>query len=151
MKWFSKFKKLLWIVYKKCREEVDPNFYAELLRKRGCSIGNDVKFVDAYIDYGFAHLITIGDNVTITNAAVLAHDGSLHQFLLKSIVGRVNIGNNVFIGYGAIVLPNVTIPVCYLIGFGTVINLKSGSYLLCKAEVKILSLLKLACFTIASS
>lgn len=122
MKWLEKLKKLVWIVYKNCRQKIDPNFYTELLRKQGCSVGSDVKFVDTYIDYGFAHLITIGDNVTITNAAILAHDGSLHQFLPKSIVGRVTIGSNVFIGYGAIVLPNVTIGNNVIVGAGSIVT-----------------------------
>lgn len=44
------------------------------------------------------------------------------MYLKKTKVGRVKIGNNCFIGWGAIVLPNVTIGNNCIIGAGTVIT-----------------------------
>ena len=72
-------------------------------------IGKNVDIINSYIDSGFGWLITIGDNVTITNATILAHDASTKKSLGYTKVGRVDIGDNVFIGYGAIVLPNTRI------------------------------------------
>ena len=77
--------------------------------------------INSYIDSGFGWLITIGDNDTITNATILAHDASTKKSLGYTKVGRVDIGDNVFIGYGAIVLPNTRIGNNVIVGAGTVI------------------------------
>ena len=61
-------------------------------------IGKNVDSINSYIDSGFGWLITIGDNVTITNATILAHDASTKKSLGYTKVGRVDIGDNVFIG-----------------------------------------------------
>ena len=73
------------------------------LRSRGVKIGNNCSINTNYIDYGHGFLISMGDNVTVAvNAMVLAHDASTKPFLGYSRVGRVDIGNNVFIGGGGV-------------------------------------------------
>ena len=94
----------------------------EQWRARGVTIGKNFDAPDSAIDYCFGHLVTIGDNVTISGTTILAHDGSTKKFLGYSKVGPVTIGNNVFIGYGSIVLPNVTIGSNVIIGAGTVVS-----------------------------
>ena len=84
-------------------------------------IGKNVDIINSYTDSGFCWLITIGDNVTITNATILAHDASTKKSLGYTKVGRVDIGDNVFIGYGAIVLPNTRIGNNVIVGAGAVI------------------------------
>lgn len=74
----------------------------EECRARGVKIGNNVDLVNAEIDFCFGHLVSIGDNVTITNSVVLVHDASTKKELGYSKVGCVKIGSNVFIGYGSI-------------------------------------------------
>lgn len=91
-------------------------------RARGVTIGKNFDGPDSSIDYCFGHLVTIGDNVTISGTTILAHDGSTKKFLGYSKVGPVTIGDNVFIGYGCIVLPNVTIGSKVIVGAGTVIS-----------------------------
>ncbi len=91
-------------------------------RARGVTIGKNFDGPDSAIDYCFGHLVTIGDNVTISGTTILAHDGSTKKFLGYSKVGPVTIGNNVFIGYGCVVLPNVTIGNNVIVGAGTVIS-----------------------------
>lgn len=91
-------------------------------RARGVTIGKNFDGPDSAIDYCFGHLVTIGDNVTISGTTILAHDGSTKKFLGYSKVGPVTIGDNVFIGYGCIVLPNVTIGSKVIVGAGTVIS-----------------------------
>ena len=93
----------------------------EVFRSRGVKIGQNVDIINSQIDYCFSNLITIGNNVTITNATILAHDASTKKFIGYSKVGRVNIGDDVFIGYGAIVLPNTTIGNKVIVGAGTVV------------------------------
>ncbi len=91
-------------------------------RARGVQIGENFDAPDSAIDYCFGHLVTIGDNVTISGTTILAHDGSTKKFLGYSKVAPVTIGNNVFIGYGCIVLPGVTIGNKVIVGAGTVIS-----------------------------
>lgn len=43
-------------------------------------IGENVKLINAHIDWNHGFLISIGNNVTITNAAILSHDASTNIF-----------------------------------------------------------------------
>lgn len=94
----------------------------EDLRKRGVKIGENVHVFGVNIDGGYGFLVEIGNNVTITNATILAHDASTKKFLGYSKVGKVKIGDNVFVGYGSIVLPGVTIGNNVIIGGGAVVR-----------------------------
>jgi maltose O-acetyltransferase len=68
-------------------------------------------------------LISIGDNCTISaNVIILTHDASIKRYLGYSKIGAVNIGNMVFIGVGAIILPNVRIGNNVIIGAGSVVT-----------------------------
>lgn len=60
--------------------------------------------------------------MTISNARILTHDGSTKKFLGYSRVVRVEIGDNVFVGADAIILPNVKIVNQVIIGAGSVIT-----------------------------
>lgn len=93
------------------------------LRKYGVRIGNNVSINTNGIDRGHGYLIEIGNNVIFAiNSQVLAHDASTKIFLGYSKIGAVKIGNNVFIGAGAIILPNVEIGDNVVIGAGTIVN-----------------------------
>ena len=93
----------------------------EQLRDRGVKIGQNVDIINSNIDGCHGFLITIGNNVTITNETLLAHDASTKKFIGYTKVGRVDIGDNVFIGYGAIILPNTKIGNNVIIGAGSVV------------------------------
>lgn len=93
-----------------------------LLRKKGAVIGENVSLLSATIDKNTACLIEIGNNVTITNATILAHDASTKCFLGYTKIAKTKIGNNVFIGWQAIVLPGVTIGDNVIIGAGAVVK-----------------------------
>ena len=84
---------------------------------------------NCYIDKGHSYLINIGSNCTLTNCTLLAHDASTKRYLNKSKVGRINIGNRVFIGWDATILPNVTIGDDCIIGAKSVVtkNVPSNS------------------------
>lgn len=94
----------------------------ETMRKNGVQIGKNVQLINAKLDWNHGFLIEIGDNVTITNATILAHDASTKIFLGYSKIGEVKIGSNVFIGHGSIVLPNVHIGNNVIIGAGSVVS-----------------------------
>ena len=93
----------------------------ESLRKRGVKIGENTDILNSLIDGGHGPLISIGNNVTITGAKILAHDASTKKHLGYSKVGFVEIGDNVFIGQGSIILPNTKIGNNVIIGAGTVV------------------------------
>lgn len=94
----------------------------EHLRKRGVKIGDNVDIFSSHIDNGHGFLISIGNNCTITNSTILAHDASTKKELGFSKVGKVSIGNDVFVGHGSIILPGVTIGDRVIIGAGSVIR-----------------------------
>lgn len=76
-----------------------------------------------FFDPSFCFLISIGDNVTFsTRVHVLAHDASLKRTLGYSKVGKVNIGNNVFIGANTTILPGISIGDFAIIGAGSVVT-----------------------------
>ena len=97
-----------------------PKSKEDIWRERGVKIGKNFDGPDSAIDYCFGRLVTIGDNVTISGTTILAHDGSTKKILGYSKVAPVTIGNNVFIGYGSIVLPGVTIGSNVIVGAGTI-------------------------------
>jgi maltose O-acetyltransferase len=94
-----------------------------IMKRRGLKVGKNLFLGGSYLDLGLLHLITIGDNVTLAGrVTVLAHDASTNNWLHRSKIGKVVIGNRVFIGYGSIVLPGVTIGDDAVIGAGSVVT-----------------------------
>lgn len=68
-------------------------------------------------------LITIGCGCIVApSAMILTHDASLLVHTGKYLVRPVTIGDNVFVGYGAIVMPGVTIGDGAVIGAGAVVT-----------------------------
>ena len=102
------------------------------LKKDGLKVGKNFNAQDGVIiDPGHCWLIEIGDNVTLApRVHILAHDASMKKSLGYAKIGRVRIGDNVFIGASTIVLPNVRIGNNTIIGAGSVVtkNIKGGVY-----------------------
>lgn len=96
----------------------------EYLLKNGLHLGKNVAiFSDYAIDSEWPWLISIGDNTLIsTNVKILAHDASTSKLGVGTKVGRVDIGKNVFIGSGSIVLCGVEIGDNSIIGAGSVVT-----------------------------
>lgn len=93
----------------------------EQIRKGGGTVGNNVHIIASSFDMGEPYLLKIGNNVTITGVKILTHDASLKKTLGYSKTGKVHIGDDVFVGWGSIILPNTTIGNKVVIGAGTVI------------------------------
>ena len=91
-------------------------------KKRGGIVGKNCRFEGAEIDFGHSFLIKIGDNVDLSHCTILSHDASMERIIGRVKVGKVIIGNNVFVGYGSIILPNVRIGNNVVIGAGSVIS-----------------------------
>lgn len=94
------------------------------LKKDGLIVGENFNAQEGVIiDPGHCWLIEIGNNVTLApRVHILAHDASMKKHLGYAKIGKVHIGNGVFIGAGSIVLPNVYIDDNTIIGAGSVVT-----------------------------
>ena len=102
------------------RGEVPTN----TLIKRGMVVGDNFsREGGGRIDTSYCFLIKIGHNVTLApNVVLLAHDASLKMICGFAKIGKITIGNNVFIGANSVVLPNVSIGSNVIIGAGSVVS-----------------------------
>lgn len=96
--------------------------YIKVLEKQGLKIGENLNVQNGVIiDKSHCWLIEIGNNVTLApRVHILAHDASTKQFIGYTKIGRVIIGNNVFVGAGTTILPNVKIGDNVIIGANSV-------------------------------
>ena len=103
---------------------IDDRSQLEIAIENGLQIGKDCHVMgECIIDPGHCWLITIGDRVTLApRVHILAHDASTKRMLGYTLIGKVTIGNDVFIGAGSIILPNVTIGNNVIIGAGSVVS-----------------------------
>lgn len=103
---------------------IDDRSQLEIAIENGLQIGKDCHVMgECIIDPGHCWLITIGDRVTLApRVHILAHDASTKRMLGYTLIGKVTIGNDVFIGAESIILPNVTIGNKVVIGAGSVVT-----------------------------
>ena len=96
----------------------------ETLIKRGMKVGkNFSRENNVHIDPGHCWLIGMGDNVTLApNVMILAHDASTFKTLRCTKIGRVDIGNNVFVGARSVILPGVRIGDNVIIGANSTVT-----------------------------
>ncbi|MDP1524033.1 MAG: acyltransferase [Methylotenera sp.] len=102
--------------------------FAEFLKQHGklYAIGENCR-----INYG-ANItdpayVQIGNNVTLSDCSLIGHDGVVGMLnvaygMKLDSVGKIVIKDNVFIGHGAIVLPNVTIGPNAIVAAGSVVT-----------------------------
>lgn len=99
-------------------------YTTERLIKMGMKVGKNFGRLNGVIlDPSHCWLIEIGDNVTMApRVHVLCHDASTKQFLGYTKIGRVTIGNNVFVGADTVILPGVTIGNDVVIGANSTVT-----------------------------
>jgi len=102
--------------------------YAQYLKRHGgfhaigenCHILPTTNFTDpAYV--------RLGNNVHFSNSAIIGHDGSVAMLnsaygVKLEAVGKIDIRDNVFIGYQAVILPGVTIGPDAIVAAGSVVT-----------------------------
>src|SRR5436190_22527 len=114
----------LWRIF--CRPSGED--YAEYLRKfgklhsigEGCRILPSAKIADP-------QFVRLGNNVSLSTCYIIPHDGSIAVLnkaygVKLDAVGKVDIRDNVFIGYNAIILRNVTIGPNAIVAAGAVVT-----------------------------
>lgn len=94
-------------------------------RKQGVQIGDDCSISSC--DFGTEpYLITIGNHVQITDGVkFFTHGGGwvLREEIPNfDIFGRITIGNNVYIGNNAIILPGITVGDNVLVAAGAIVT-----------------------------
>ena len=116
-------KRLIRIIYRKLRHYMygDP---IEKMKDGGLRVGRNFSIQPgAEIDASHYWHISIGDDVTLApQVLVLAHDASTKRHLGYTRIGKVRIGNKVFVGAGTIILPGVSIGDNVVIGAGSVVS-----------------------------
>lgn len=93
-------------------------------KRRGLVVGKNFNMQkEVIIDSSHTWHIEIGDDVTLApRVHILAHDASTQQYLDYVRIGKVKIGNRVFVGTGTIILPGVSIGDDVIIGAGSVVT-----------------------------
>lgn len=99
-------------------------YTTEKLISMGMKVGKNFNRLHGTIlDPGHCWLIEIGDDVTMApRVHILCHDASTKTFLNYTKVGRVTIGDRVFIGAESVVLPGVTIGNDVVIGANSTVT-----------------------------
>lgn len=117
---FGKFKTFLRRVVFRLRAD----YITEDLIKNGLVIGqNFLRMHGVILDPSHCWLITIGDNVTLApRVHILCHDASTCHPLGYAKIGRVTIGNNVFVGAESVILPGVSIGDNVVIGANSTVS-----------------------------
>jgi len=85
-----------------------------------CCIQTNVTFTDP-------QHVRLGNNVHLTGCTLFGHDGSVNMLkkmtgLRLDKVGKIDIGDNVFIGHQAIIMPNVVIGSNSIVAAGAVVT-----------------------------
>jgi len=114
---------------------VVPGLRIVLLRMSGIIIG-DGAFVNMgvrYIDNYRGKAIVLGNRVSIAPAVLFIADAdpnSSHLNKIKSLYirGEIIIGDDAWVGAGAVILPNIRIGKCAIIGAGAVITKNIDDY-----------------------
>lgn len=100
----------------------DPIGFA---RSIGVKVGKGCRLINVSFS-SEPYLVTLGDHVSATATRFETHDGGVWVFRDElpeiDIVRPIVVGNNVFIGYGSIILPGVTIGDNVVIGAGSVVS-----------------------------
>ncbi len=95
------------------------------LRKTGMNIGDGCYICSEKVETTEPYLVTLGNNVLIASDVLFStHDASASHYIpgASDIFGRINIGDNCFIGMGAIILPGVSIAKDCIVGAGSVVT-----------------------------
>lgn len=97
----------------------------EYARSLGVVVGESCRLYNVSFS-SEAYLITLGDHVSASSTHFETHDGGVwvlrQQYPNIDIVQPIRVGNNVYFGFGAMVMPGVTIGDNVVVGAGTIVT-----------------------------
>lgn len=109
-------------LWSRVHKRVDPIGYA---RSIGVSVGDGCRLINVSFSTE-PYLVRLGDHVSATATRFETHDGGVWVLRDKhpniDVIGGITVGNNVFFGYGTIVLPGVTVGDNVVVGAGSVVT-----------------------------
>lgn len=130
---------LKWLRKRAHRSELARNTYKKLAKPDGCTWAQILK--EAGLFYRMGERCSIQTNVTITDPALVSmgsnvrmsgctlfgHDGSVNMLnaaygVKLDAVGPIKLGDDVFIGHGAILLPGVSVGSRVIIASGALVS-----------------------------
>lgn len=114
------------IYEKKIKKMTDSDIRIKRLVENGAKIGTNSKvFTNNIPITRDCPLLNIGNNVTIAGGvSFLLHDNAVikSETGYTDLIGKINIGDNCFIGYGSIILPGVTLATNIIVAAGSVVT-----------------------------
>lgn len=118
MNWKQVFKRIFG------KKEAPAQVEMKYLLEHGLTIGKNFRSYSPYaFDSHWPWLISVGDDVTLSaEVKILAHDTSTKIVKAPYKIGRVTIGNNVYIGMRTLILCNSRIGNNVVIGAGSVVT-----------------------------
>lgn len=110
--------------FKKLAKRLTGEVPTDELIRRGMRVGKDFnRQQGCFIDPTHCFLIDIGDNVTFSiRVTLMAHDASTKKSLGYTKIGRISVGDNVFVGANTTILPNVSIGNNVVIGANSLVT-----------------------------
>lgn len=115
-----KYRTLFWSYKFKCKIHVHGK--VKIVHPENLAIGSDCVLNENVYILAF-NSITIGENVVISTGSMLLDSGlNINSVNREHIEDKIIIGNNVWIGAGAIILPGVEIGNNSVIGAGSVVT-----------------------------
>lgn len=111
-------KRILNYLYKKW-------FPIEYARSLGVTVGENCRLINVSFS-SEPYLVKLGDRVSATATRFETHDGGVWVLRSKlpniDVVAPITVGSNVFIGYGSILLPGVSVGDNVVIGAHSVVS-----------------------------
>lgn len=109
-------------IYNHFFKKMYPIKYAERI---GVRLGSNCRLIN--VDFGSEpYLVKLGNHVSATKTQFITHDGGVWVFREEDpeidVIQPIRIGNNVFFGYGSVVLPGITIGNNVVIGAGSLVT-----------------------------
>lgn len=113
------------LYYCKIKKWTPSQIRCQHLRQTGMAVGNGTFIFSDDIETTEPYLVTIGSNVMIAEGVRFAtHDASACYYIpgASDLYGRINIGDNCFLGMNVIILPGVTLADNCIVGAGSVVT-----------------------------
>lgn len=122
-------------IHRQLRQE----YMIETYRRKGVTIGENTMLLNVRVSSSLAgDEFRIGNNCVLTNCSLIGHDASPAMFLpelrqsddvtvpRRTYKRPICIGDNVFVGFGAIITPGVKIGNNVIVGAGAVVTRDVG-------------------------